>query len=555
MAISAITMALLAGNLVQDIPPAPVTAGNEAFLPDDSELAVADAAIEESFPAAAGVELVQIVTRGDILAPEPLQAIKDLQTAIIGDPEVAPFVSADPLFGYVQIIEALLAADEDFTTVSRADIGTGLDVVARTPALAEAKAGLDRFVPRDAAGDPLAGLSLISPNESGDPLGLEAAQLRAHEIARSADAGGLEVSLFSVAKAGADSEDSRTSSTLLLMILAMAVIIILLAVFYRTGWDVILAVNGLFITIAWTFGALAWLSPGGAGIIEPENNLIPLVPVLLIGLCVDYALQITGRYREDLRRGAVEGEDAPGRAVYAAVRLSAVPVLLASITTAASFLTNLTSKFEPVADFGIITGIGVLSGWIVMTNYVPACRVWLDRRNVAKGRPLATRAVAETIPGAGPLLSRTAAAIVRRPIPILAGALVVTILAAVAATGLNTSFDLKDFLPRGSETADSVELLEENFDGGESTMTVLIESDLNTVRTVRNLHDFQQVLANPQTRPAGIAGPPIASAAALLEDWRTNSGQAGDNYDPELVAALEGSHLGIFAPDEDLAPA
>ena len=232
-----------------------------------------------------------------------------------------------------------------------------------------------------------------------------------------------------------------------------------------------------------------------------------------------------------------------------------MPVLLASITTAASFLTNLTSKFEPVADFGIITGIGVLSGWIVMTNYVPVCRVWLDRRNVAKGRPLATRAVAETIPGAGPLLSRTAAAIVRRPIPILAGALVITILAAVAATGLNTSFDLKDFLPRGSETADSVELLEENFDGGASTMTVLIESDLNTVRTVRNLHDFQQVLANPQTRPAGIAGPPIASAAALLEDWRTNSGQAGDNHDPELVAALEGSHLGIFAPDEDLAPA
>ena len=98
----------------------------------------------------------------------------------------------------------------------------------------------------------------------------------------------------------------------------------------------------------------------------------------------------------------------------------------------------------------------------------------------------------------------------RRPIPILAAAVVITILAAVAATGLNTSFDLKDFLPRGSETADSVELLEENFDGGASTMTVLIESDLNTVRTVRNLHDFQQVLANPQTRPAGIAGPPLA---------------------------------------------
>lgn len=180
-------------------------------FPTTSELAVANAAIEESFPAAAGVELIQIVAQGDILAPEsPLQAISDLQAGIIRDPEAA-----------------------------------------------------------------------------------------------AADFGSLDVSLFSVAKAGADSEDSRTSSTLLLMILAMAVIIILLAIFYRTGWDVILTVNGLFITIAWTFGALAWLSPGGAGIIEPENNLIPLVPVLLIGLCVDYALQVTGRYRENLRLGGV----------------------------------------------------------------------------------------------------------------------------------------------------------------------------------------------------------------------------------------------------------
>ena len=74
-----------AGNLVQDIPPAPVTAGNEAFLPDDSDLAVANAAIEESVPAAAGVELVQIVTRGDILARSPCRRSKTCD-GIIGDP-------------------------------------------------------------------------------------------------------------------------------------------------------------------------------------------------------------------------------------------------------------------------------------------------------------------------------------------------------------------------------------------------------------------------------------------------------------------------------------
>ena len=49
---------------------------------------------------------------------------------------------------------ALLAgADEDFTTVSRADIRASLEFAARTPALAEENAGLNRYVPRNAAGE------------------------------------------------------------------------------------------------------------------------------------------------------------------------------------------------------------------------------------------------------------------------------------------------------------------------------------------------------------------------------------------------------------------
>ena len=557
IAVGAVTFALLAGYFVQDTEPAPVIAITESFLPDDSELATARAVIDESFPATAGVELVQIVALGDVLAPESLQAIRDLQIAIISDPEVAPFITTEPLFGYVQIIEALLARDgQNLATASRATIEATLDFAESTPALAEATAGLDRFVSRDEAGGAHAGLSLISLNDAGDRLGLGAAQLRAHEIADATDLGHISVSLFSLARSSADFEESRVSSTYLMTILATAVIIVLLAIFYRTGSDVVIAVTGLLITIIWTFGAVAWLSLGGVGVIEPGNSLISLVPILLIALCVDYALQTTGRYREDLRLGGVAaGEDAPGRAVFQAVRLSAVPVLLASITTAVSFLTNVASRFDPVADFAIVTGIGIVSGWLVITNFVPASRVWLDRRRVAGGRPLVTRGIAETIPGAKPFLTRAAAIIARRPIPTLAGALAVTILAAVAAFHVNTAIAINDFVPRGSDSARSIELLQENFDGGASMMTVLVESDINTVRTVRNLHDFQHALADPATRPAGVAGPPIASAVSLLEDLDSDSGLPGDNYNAAFEASLAALDLGVFSPDENVTPA
>ena len=140
-----------------------------------------------------------------------------------------------------------------------------------------------------------------------------------------------------------------------------------------------------------------------------------------------------------------------------AVRATGIPVLLAAGTTAVSLLANLTSKFEPVVDFGIVASIGLVSGWIVMTNFVPAARLALDRRRQAKGQEPATSPVADTIPGAGAILRRISAAVVHRPLPILGGVIVVTILATIAATNLETTFTRKSFLPQDSETVQTLD--------------------------------------------------------------------------------------------------
>ncbi|MDE0195965.1 MAG: MMPL family transporter [bacterium] len=309
--VAAATVGLLAGFLVQDVPPAPVDA-TATFLPADSELAEASAAIRESFPEAAGVEIVQVLARGDVLAADSLRAVRDLQARIIEDPAIAPYVVTEPLAGYVGIVESVLAAGGlDLATVSDAELDAALDRLSRSPELAAARAALDHFVPRDAAGTPIAGLSLITLNDAGDPLGLQDAQLRAGDIAASASAelDPLAVSVISRANSNVEGKEARESSLFVLMGIALVVMVVLLAVFYRSWSDVVLAIVGLLLTILWTFGAQAWLSPGGAGVVDPENILIVLAPVLLIGLSVDYALQITGRYREALVAGGDAVED------------------------------------------------------------------------------------------------------------------------------------------------------------------------------------------------------------------------------------------------------
>ena len=539
--LGAVTLALLAGFLVQDRPEGPIDSTG-IFLPSDSDLAEATDTIRESFPAAADLRVVQILAKGDVLTADALRTVKNLQAAIVSDPEVAPFLVDEPLYGYVQLIE--LAAAEvglSLDTISDAQVSLGLAQLAQDPERAELNDLLERFVARDDAGAPLAGLSLIILDDAGDALGQETAQLRAHEIAESFDSSPLDVTIITLAKSDAEGKDAREQNLVILTVIALAVIVVLLALFYRTQSDVHITMLGLGMTILWTFGAISWLSPGGIGIVDPDNILLTLVPVLLISLSVDYALQIVGRYREGLRDDPDPDDDASGRAVARSVRLCGVPVLLAAGTTAVSLLANLSSRFEPIADFGIIASIGVISGWIVMTNFVPAARLALDRRLAAKGRKPTTRPVADTIPGAAAVLPRVATAVVRRPIPVLSAAIVLTVLAVVAAGNLSTTFAVKDFLPKDSDTFKSFDYLEENFDGSANLMTVLIETDLENSRAVQDLTDLHTILVDPQSRPDGIVGPPLASAGTLLADWsdqRTPSWEQLRRADPEGFAEV-----------------
>ena len=537
--LGAVTLALLAGFLVQDRREGPVDSTG-IFLPANSDLARATDVIRESFPAAADLRVVQILAKGDVLAAESLRAIRDLQAAISRDPEVEPFLVADPLYGYVQLIE-LAAADVGLTleTITDAQVSLGLAQLAQDPERAELNDLLGRFVARDEAGTPTAGLSLIILDDAGDALGQEQAQLRAHDIADSFGTGSLDASIITLAKSDVEAKEARDRNLIVVTLIALAVIVVLLAAFYRTQSDVHITMGGLGMTILWTLGAQAWLSPGGAGVIDPDNILLTLVPVLLISLSVDYALQITGRYREALRGDSDRGAAASGRAIAHSVRLCGVPVLLAAGTTAVSLLANLTSRFDPIAEFGIVASIGVVSGWIVMTSFVPAARLVLDQRRAAKGREPATQPVADTIPGAAALLPRVAGAVVRRPLPALAAAAVVTVLAVLAATDLSTTFAVKDFLPRNSETAQNFDYLDDNFDGSATLMTVLIETDLDRGRAVRELSDIHATLVDPDRRPDGIVGPPLTSAGTLLADWTDDSGHAGDNYDPAVAAAFD----------------
>ena len=146
------------------------------------------------------------------------------------------------------------------------------------------------------------------------------------------------VSSLSGATIDAESAESSSSSMTTLMLISLAVIALLLFVFFRSGSDVALSLAGLAITVVGTLGFQGLVGPDGLGLIGLPNSITSMVPIMLVGLVVDYSIQSVAHYREMRSEGMAVAE-----AASHALSGVMLPLGLAAGTTIISFLTNLTS--------------------------------------------------------------------------------------------------------------------------------------------------------------------------------------------------------------------
>ncbi len=509
-------------------------ADNTVFLPDDGEVSAALGTLSEEFPDSAGLTNVTIIHRGDVLTPAGLAQVDAVMSTVLAEPDVSERLAlSNPVVSIAEIYKQALQTS-DLSTVSQAQIDAVTAALAGNP---EVGPVLDGLV-GGADGEGLA-ISSLRLRSLGDADALAVVELKVADIVADVD-GPLEVRSLSPETSNQESADAASSSTSVLMMIALAVIVLLLFVFFRAGSDVLLSLIGLGITIVGTLGFQGIMGPDGIGLIGQPNRITTLVPIMLIGLVVDYAIQSVAHYRELRGEGTSVAEAARG-----GLRIVALPLGLAAGTTIIAFLTNFASPIPATRDFGIVAAFGVFFGLLVMLTLVPAARAILDGRREAKGTLRAPRPISDAIPGAGPVVERVGVFVARRPMVVLAGTAIVTILLGTAAFNINTVFDSTDFLPSGGETLTDIEALEEALGGQTETVTALVEAELTDDRTLRNLLEVGQSFADDLSRPTGAAGGIRASLGTLFQDWVEDSGQPGDNYDPELIVLAEGLDQGL----------
>ena len=98
---------------------------------------------------------------------------------------------------------------------------------------------------------------------------------------------------------------------------------------------------------------------------------------------------------------------------------------------------------------------------------------------------------------------------------------------------IETVFDTNEFLPSGDEAVRNIESIEAAFGGSVENVNVLIQTEVTDDRAIRNMLDFADAFFDDLRRPEGVVGGIQSSLRLLFEDWITDDGTEGDDYDPE----------------------
>jgi len=308
-------------------------------------------------------------------------------------------------------------------------------------------------------------------------------------------------------------EINRSQSESLAMVgpLALLFVMVTLAVAYRDLLDILLGFIGIVAVLVWTFGFMGWAD-------IQFNQIMIAVPVLLIGLSIDYAIHIFMRHREQRADADIPTRKAMGLALGGV----GVALIWVTATSVIGFLSNLASALPPIQDFGVVSAFGIVAALAIFGGLIPALKVETDELLEGWGFDRQKRAFGT---GGGRLagfLSLGSKAARRAPVVVVVVALLLTLTAGAAGSQVSTSFQQEDFLaedppgwmkdlpepfaPGEYTVKKNLDYVNENFRPATSQSQVLIRGDIATPAALNRIAAIEEAAVENNVTYVGANG-------------------------------------------------
>lgn len=388
--------------------------------------------------------------------------------------------------------------------------------------------------------------------ESGEGMTTEKSPLsiseeRMNDIVEGMDHENSEIRVMGMSLIMDEIMEASNRNMFILLPIAFIMVLVILGLVFRNIVEVFICLAALVMGILWMYGF-------GTALGFSFNPMTIVVPILMVGLGIDYGIHLTMRHREETRNGR-DLRDAASNTV----KFVGTALLLVTVTTVAAFMSNLASPMGPLREFGIIASIGIVCCFFTMVAFVPACLHLKDTRKLRNGKPkkeVSKKGAAALYRG----ISLGASSTGKTTVVLILLVSLVTAGAVYGATNLETRFDFEDFLPEGLPLTDDLRFMmnEFAFVSGEAEVAhVLVKGDIAEpetfnamAATVENLGEEEYVLQFQD-------GPDVRWIGAVMRDWATDDAQGG-NYDSNFSASYgeifqNDGRLSEHATREDLS--
>ncbi|MFP4590983.1 MAG: efflux RND transporter permease subunit [Halobacteriales archaeon] len=321
-------------------------------------------------------------------------------------------------------------------------------------------------------------------------------------------------------------EINRSLEDSLNLVVPFAVLLVLvtLLIAYRDLLDILLGMLGIAVVLVWTFGFMGWAD-------IQFNQIFIAVPVLLIGLSIDYAIHVFMRQRE-------QREVAPGRTSGQSMRIALAGLLVAlawvTATAVFGFLSNVISPVPPIQQFGIVSAVGITSALVIFGLLVPAIKVSVDERLERLGLDRRKRAfgtgggVVSKALSVGDVLAK------RAPWLVILLALLITSGGVYGATQIDTTFEVEDFIaeeppewaqelpamvrPGEYTVKENLDLLSDRFRRDDLQSDVLLEGDVASAEALSRIQSATERAADkPVTVVLGDGRAAVQSPLTVME--------------------------------------
>lgn len=229
----------------------------------------------------------------------------------------------------------------------------------------------------------------------------------------------------------------------------LPVTLLVMAALLRFGtgsWKVSWAILGTAIlTVVWMLGAMGW-----AG--QPLTAIATSAPTILLALATAYLMHFAAAFQRQLNLGKLGSE-----ASAAALEEYAMPVVMASVTTAIGFLSLTTSSVKIVRGFGIDLSLGVCGIVVLGLIALPA---FFALAPISRGKP-----VFATTPRWSRVIGALTGISLRRPGSLVTMSLIGGAIAACSALNLEVDSSGPKRFAKDSRFRTSSEFYREHMSG------------------------------------------------------------------------------------------